>query len=397
MVKSELISRIKDILMNNPVGLNVTEISKKLNISRNTAGRYLDSFLVSGQVDMKSIGSVKIYTLSSRVPISAMLDYSFDLIILLDKEGKIIQANDVTLNYFKIEKDAILGKKITDTRLSILINKELMLKIHDVAEGEAISDELISSIDGQDIYFKLKLIPTLFAIGSQGVTIILEDISKQKYYEKVIKESKERLSNFMDSATDGFLIFDSKLNLIEANKSAEALLEINTEVVRGKNILEVIPIAKETGRYDNYLEVIKTGQPFARFDINAHPILGELYFNLKAFKVLDGLGIIITNITDRIQLKRLKKQVKREVPRFSLSPEGMILDIDAKTLKILNYEEEELIGKPIKKIYAPESPLSLNELLEKWKRNGELNGEKIILLTKDGATVSVLFSASTQK
>ena len=77
------ITRIKTLLKFNPKGLTITEISQKLKLSRISVSKYLDILLISGQVEMKMYGVAKAFFLSSRVPISAMLSFSSDFILIL--------------------------------------------------------------------------------------------------------------------------------------------------------------------------------------------------------------------------------------------------------------------------------------------------------------------------
>jgi len=106
------ISRIKDLLKQNLEGMSVTDISKALNKNKNTIGRYLDILLVSGQVDMRTYGMAKVFTLSQRVPLSAMLSYSKELIMVLDNESRIIDVNENFLTLLKLTRQDTLGKNI---------------------------------------------------------------------------------------------------------------------------------------------------------------------------------------------------------------------------------------------------------------------------------------------
>ena len=73
VLRKEITLQIKDLLKENPQGLSITDIVKVVDINRNTAGRYLENLLISGQVEMRRLGMAKIYVLSQRVPLSAVL------------------------------------------------------------------------------------------------------------------------------------------------------------------------------------------------------------------------------------------------------------------------------------------------------------------------------------
>ena len=76
MVLNDVIaSKIKGVLKKNPQGLNITEMFGELDINRNTLSRYLETLLVSGQVEMRRLGMGKIYTLSERIPSQGLFLY----------------------------------------------------------------------------------------------------------------------------------------------------------------------------------------------------------------------------------------------------------------------------------------------------------------------------------
>ncbi|MDD3407350.1 MAG: helix-turn-helix domain-containing protein, partial [Methanomicrobium sp.] len=56
--KREL-SRVMELLKEEPRGLSITDISRLLNMNRNSVSKYLNMLLISGHVDMRSIGVAK--------------------------------------------------------------------------------------------------------------------------------------------------------------------------------------------------------------------------------------------------------------------------------------------------------------------------------------------------
>ena len=86
--KQEL-EKIHSILRANPRGLTINEISEELNINRNSIAKYADVLLALGHVEMKRIGPAKLYYLSDRIPLSAMLNFTNDSIMVFNEDLKI--------------------------------------------------------------------------------------------------------------------------------------------------------------------------------------------------------------------------------------------------------------------------------------------------------------------
>lgn len=78
---------------------------------------------------------------------------------------------------------------------------------------------------------------------------------------------------------------------------------------------------------------------------------------------------------------------------YMISPEAVILDVNGAALERLGYTKEELVGKPLRTIYAPESLPKMKQLFPKWKETGELKDEEMVIITKEGDRRTVLLSA----
>jgi len=137
------------------------------------------------------------------------------------------------------------------------------------------------------------------------------------------KTNREQLEDkwlpFMESATDAFSLFDSKLYLVEFNDALVKLLETGKRELLGKNLLNISPEIKASGDYEKLMQVIKTGCPYFKEDFVLPPRFGEdKHADFKVFKVRDGLGVIMRDITEQ---KRAETTLKKREKSWRLRPE----------------------------------------------------------------------------
>jgi len=186
------ISRIRTLLMDNPKGSTIEDIAKKLPLNRTSTAKYLNTLLISGQAEMRTFGRAKVFTLSQRVPFSQMLNLSSDLLLVLDQNLIIHQANEPFIRLFGLSRETLIGQPITRSPFMPYLSDNNLSLIMKAAQGtEHIQIDRIE-INGQGYFFKIKLIPLVFDQGAQGLAVILEDITELKKYQQHLEQLVEQ-------------------------------------------------------------------------------------------------------------------------------------------------------------------------------------------------------------
>ena len=203
VLKKEILVKIKNLLQKNPQGLSITDIVTAIKINRNTAGRYLENLLVSGQVDMRRLGMAKIYMLSQRVPISALLSISSELVIQLDSNLRIVFANEPFLSLVGTDSKDLLGKNIEYTPVALIFDESFTGFVENIREGIA-GKEWSGEIEfiTKDTVVFCRIAPTVFDDGRKGVSVILEDITSRKQAEQKVEESEKQFRLLAENSLD---------------------------------------------------------------------------------------------------------------------------------------------------------------------------------------------------
>ena len=229
-----------------------------------------------------------------------------EVIYAVDTRGVITYISPVIESLSGYSARDLLGKSLTD--------------VHYVYPTDIprVKDAFINTAPGKPNYHEFRFLTrygdilwfsaSVYAVerdkevtGFQG---ILVDITKSIQAKRELHESEERLSSFLDSATDSFLLFDPYLNLVEINRTAQKEFSLRKEDILGTSLSSFL----KTIRYPNdplaFIEVLNTGEPSAIKDVSFE----ESSVDFKVFRVGYGLGIIATNITEQ---KRAEKELHR--------------------------------------------------------------------------------------
>ena len=134
--------------------------------------------------------------------------------------------------------------------------------------------------------------------------------------------------------------------------------------------------------------------------------IGDVILSFEVLPVPDAgyCNLYGKDITDR---KRSEEALLASEERFRqffkyqpdycymVSPKGLIQDVNDAALSALGYEREELVGKPLSTIYAPEFHDTMKRLFTEWTDSGMLRDEEAVVVTKSGQRRIVLLSATT--
>jgi len=194
--------RICSLLKQNPKGLTIEEVSRKLALNRTTAAKYLNALVNSGEADLRELGRAKLFTMSRRVPLNYVINLLSDLILVLDQDHTIVEANTALLDWFDLLPDTILKHRIEQTPLNSYLSEEFHRSLHYSLQGKGCTYEIAVDRKGSIGYFRARFIPLVYSNGQPGISIIFEDITETKIQQHYLEERVQKRTEELARAND---------------------------------------------------------------------------------------------------------------------------------------------------------------------------------------------------
>lgn len=316
-LKKEVADQIKELLQKNPRGLSITDIVSTVKINRNTAGRYLENLLVSGQLEMRRFGMAKIYRISQRVPVSAVLSVSSESVLQLDRYLRIVFANEPFCTLVGSGSKNLLGKNIEYTSVALVFNElfvGLIERIREGVTGNGWSGEV--ELKSKGLLLFCRIAPTVFEEGSRGVTVILEDITQQKLAEQALLASEAKLRSVSENSPDLILMVNPDLEIIYINRVTWMV----PHDVTGKSVFDFIPREFHGGAKACMEHVLTSGKQANFFTEYPTEKGGTVSFESTVGPVLQNgkITALVINARDVTTRKKAVEELRESEERLRL-------------------------------------------------------------------------------
>lgn len=370
--------RIKDVLKKNPKGLTIEEVSKKLSLNRATAAKYLNSLVMAGQADMRTLGPAKLFYLTQRLPLNNLLSLTSDLILVLDKDLFIQDVNEPFLEYFHVSREELKGERIEYSAVARFFTGEHQVALEKALDGQEFSSELYFDIPYRRRYFLMKGIPLVFEEGGKGVGIILGDITRIKEYQHTLEEqvnertlevvkAKNFAENLIHTANTMIIGLDIHGTISIFNKAAEEITGYTSMEVIGKNWFgTIVPRDQYPYVWEEFHQISRKNSECGFFPRDLeNPIItkagDERLIRWSNNTVYEGgevtgtisFGLDITDqkraeIALRESEQRFRTLIEKAPVAISITRNGRIVYHNPALLRMFGYREgENLFGKPV--------------------------------------------------
>jgi PAS domain S-box-containing protein len=303
-------------------------------------------------------------------------------------EGKFIEANPAMIK--------MLGYANKEELLAIDIKKQLYF---DEQEREIIVDKLrdaggdeidvfrLRRKDGREVWVEDHGQLIYDAAGKviyhEG---ILRDISARKRTEEALRESEERYRSVIDALAEGVVLYDGDGNMIACNASAERILGLTSQEMRGRRAADPRWRAIHEddtpfpGEAHPAIVSLRTGQPCANIVMGIQKSTGELTWisiNSKPLARADELKpyAVVVSFYDITERKWAEEALRESEERYRLLAENSLdlielLDLDGNVLYaspshyyVIGYTPNELVHQNLfSVVHAEDIPRTLTAI-----------------------------------
>jgi PAS domain S-box-containing protein len=252
----------------------------------------------------------------------------------------------------------------------------------------------------------------LFLFFTAGPFVFLAVlVEEKKDAGQALKKSEDKFSKaFRQSPMTLTLTSINDHRYIEVNETFERLTGWRREEVIGRTPFD-IGLWVEPSQRTEFAKQLLTKASLRNLEVRFRTRNGEVLTGLASAELIEVNGEPcalsgVVDITDRKRAEEARQGSERRFAEFFTTlPEycymvslgGQIFDVNPAACEAYGYTKDELIGKPVSTIYAPESHARMADLFEKWRKGETLHNEEMVIVTKNGKKRTVLLNVGSVK
>lgn len=408
VLDQEKINRIRQVLKWHPRGMTISDIKTQVKMNRNLVAKYLDMLLISGHVEMQIIGAAKVYYIARTIPVSAILEFSSDLVVMIDRDRKILNVNDPVLHLFNEKKEDMIGRRIDEIRDPFIRELPVKSDRESNGNGSEFITEKNCTIHEEKYHFHIKRVPTAFEDGTHGFTFIIEDISAQKKYQEMLEINEAKYRGLVRSSGEAIIGTTPDGRIVSWNPAAERLYGYSENEMNGKPLAMLAGEAQNSD-IDALLKGILQGDCIQRRELR---MIGKNNTTIDALiticpikgeeNTIVGASAIIRDITqEKIdqhmrehedRYRTLVEDLNVGIYRSTGDPRGRFVWGNTALLQILGYPSvSHLLGINVVDVF--QKPDARKELIDELHRTGFVKNYIVHLKKRDNSPVTVSVTA----
>jgi diguanylate cyclase (GGDEF)-like protein/PAS domain S-box-containing protein len=317
----------------------------------------------------------------------ALVEYSLDLIALLDPEGHFLRVNAAALDILGYRPEELLGRRYIEL-LHPLALERVQGAYAGLRTGQNTTHDLESRWlrkDGEVIHMSLSM---RWSEQQQLMYATGRDVSERYRIRNQLQRSKDELNSMLDSIGDAFFAIGSDWRITYGNRKAAAFAGTASADGIGKLLVDAVPGLEASDAMVYYRKAMETRE---RTFFETYWAPTGVWLDVRVYPNHDGLSVYFHDISEKRETElALRKSEQRFKNLFEQAGDSILIsdramrirDANERACKELGYTEKELLQLSIRDIDSGFSypPSTLDTL-----RAGQTRLFRLIKKRKNGS------------
>ncbi|MGN1402203.1 MAG: PAS domain S-box protein [Bacillus sp. (in: firmicutes)] len=285
--------------INGEIEINVA--GKKYFFEHNTYMNYYNSQVISVFKDMTEKRLIERELKQSKEIYAHLLEQAMDPIMLLNKQGIVLEVNEPACRTFASPKNGLIGKNLNDYVMKK--GKRFYEVLRRFKEDKQVRDEFFFQMpDG-----KKKLLDfTSKIVDDDGLSVtIFRNISERYEMERKLRKSEKRFRKIFDEMPVGLILWKNE-QIFDINEAAIKVIEHSKERLLNTTIMNLLGnIPSNSGALKQMLQKVKEHSSVEETLAFTFPEsrIKHLEFSTKK-NLVSGLNLtIINDVTERLEMQ----------------------------------------------------------------------------------------------
>jgi PAS domain S-box-containing protein/putative nucleotidyltransferase with HDIG domain len=339
-----------------------------------------------------------------------LVENSKEIILILNKKGRIIFANRSTLARYGYSKEELIGKPI-----SRFLTRDCAKRVLDALTQEYLGhpqpelEVRARTKSGEIRYLRSSQgsVPVYEKGTLVGVMVSARDVTEDKKAEEALRENRRLFEELWDDAPVAYHTLDTRALVTRVNQTEAKMLGYAKEEMVGKPIFEFVLPEQRAAAEMRFLQKI-SGQNVPREEVRIYVKKdgSRIYVDIDDVVERNSHGKVIgirTTMVDITQRKRAEEETRNSEELFKIlfeyAPDayylsdlkGKFIDGNKVAEEVIGYKKEELIGQSflnLNMLSEDQIPKAVS-LLAKNAMGRATGPLELVLERKDGSKVSL--------
>ncbi len=324
-------------------------------------------------------------------------------VVMTDATGHVRWCNAQFERITGYRADEMLGRRLGRVLQGEATDAAEVARVRDrIRAGRGFRTELLNyRKSGEKYWVRIEAEPTVDAHGNQFFVAIETDITWEKTERERVRASEARLRSAINGAQEAIYWMDAIRDeageivdflFTEVNRAAEVELGKSRGELIGGKVCELFPVNRTGGFFEQYKRVVESGIPLNQeYEIpDGEPASGV--YRHHVVKVLDGVAIFNTNLTEQRRQAAARELAEQELQRSQRMEAlgrlagGIAHDFNNVLATIMSAAES-LNARAS----DPESAQTINDIIEASSRAGEFISEIMAFSRRGELARKVIF------